>query len=184
MAQGLEVDLMDEDETPDLLLHGSETGGDSSYLLAGVLAAAGVGLIYLSKKKKEEKKEGKSKASKELPEVEANQVIFNADASAYESGSSWLTMTLDPYLEEKVEEIILATPEWKTKGPLGWVMTGEALEKAMSETREKVLSTFAILTFVKVGKGQKTIAALPDTKAVRNFWSAIRAHTKKFQEEY
>ena len=179
---------MDDDTPdPDLLLHGSETGVDSNALLLGVLAAAGVGLIYLSKKKKEEKKEGKTgkkESSKGLPEAEANQVVFNADASAYEAGTSWLTMTLDPYLEEKVEEIILATPEWKTKGPLGWVMTGEALEKAMSDTRKKVLSTFAILTFVKVGKGQKTIAALPDTEAVRNFWNVIRAHTKKFQEEY
>jgi LPXTG-motif cell wall-anchored protein len=177
---------MDEEEPDLLLLHGSDTGADSSYLLAGVLTAAGIGLIYLSKKKKDEKQEGKKekKESKELPEAEANQVVFSADASQYKVGPSWTTMTLEPYLEEKVEETILATPEWKEKGAIGWGMTKESLEASMDSTREKVLSAFSILTFVKVGKGQKTIAVLPDTQAVRNFKSMLRAHTKKFQEEY
>lgn len=177
---------MDDDETPDILLHGSDSDGgiDSNTLLVGALAAAGVGLLYLSKKKKDEKEEGKGKKSKELPEAGSNQVVFNADASAYEVGATWITKTLEPYLEEKVEETILATPEWREKGAIGWGMTEESLAASMDSTREKVLSAFAILTFVKIGKGQKTIAALPDTQAVRHFWGLLRAQTKRFQEEY
>ena len=176
------------DDSPDLLLRGSDTGGggDSTGLILGVLAAAGVGLVYLSKKKKEEKGEGKAekKADKELPSAEANQVVFNPDATAFEAGTSWLAMTLEPHLEEKIEEVILATPEWKTKGPLGWVMNDETLAASMKSTRKKVLDAFYISTFVKVGTSQKTIAALPDNEAVNHFKSMVDGYTKKFQEEY
>lgn len=181
--------MSDEDEAPSLLLHGSaDTGDDTNVILLGALAAAGVGFLLWKKKKKEEEDESpkkkKKSAAKELPTPEANQVIFNADMSAYEIGPSWFVTVLEPYLEEKVEEMILATPEWKTKGPIGWGMTEASLAASINASRQKVLSAFHIITFVRVGTSQKTIAALPDTEAVRQFKSVIDSYTKNFQEEY
>lgn len=179
--------MADEDE-PDLLLHGSaDSGSDTNMLLFGALAAAGVGLLlYNRKKKKEEEEEGKSskESSKELPEARANQVVFAEDFTDYEIGSSWFEATLDAYLEDMIENSTLATPEWKTKGPLGWAVTDENIETMMNETRKKVLSAFYISHFVSVGESQKTIAALPDNKVVRHFKDMIETHTREFQESY
>jgi len=176
-----------EDEAPDLLLHGSyDSEGDSSAILLGALAAAGIGLLLYSRKKDkgEEGPKKKKRAGKELPQAQDNQVVFNAEASAYEVGASWMATTLEPYLEEKIEEMLLATPEWKTKGPIGWGMTDASLKASMDATRTKVLMAFYISTFVAVGAKQKTIAALPDTEAVRHFKSRVENHTRSFQEEY
>lgn len=178
--------MSDKDE-PGLLLSGSPVKDDSNMMLFGALAAVGVGLLIYSKKKKDEKEELKSEKdsdSKELPSAKANQVAFSSDLSSYEIGSSWLDNTLDPYLEEMVESVTLATPEWKTKGPLGWVVTDENIDTMMKETREKVLGAFFISHFVTVNNAQKTIASLENTQAVQHFKSLLDAHTKEFQEEY
>lgn len=179
--------MADEDE-PDLLLHGSaDSGSDTNMLLIGALAAAGVGLLlYNRKKKKEEDEEKKSskESSKKLPEAGANQVVFAQDFSDYEIGSAWFESTLDPYLEDMIENSTLATPEWKEKGPLGWAVTDENIETMMNETRNKVLGAFNISHFVSVGESQKTIAALPDNKVTRHFKGMIDAHTREFQEAY
>lgn len=178
---------MSEDvDEPSLLLRGSsDSSGDTNMLLFGALLAGGIGLLMYNKKKKKEEKKGDSEEeSKELPEAKANQVVFSKDYTAYEVGSSWIESTLDPYLEEMIENTTLATLEWKTKGPLGWVVTDENIETVMSQTRKKVLDAFYIANFVSVGESQKTIAALPNTQAVQHFKGVLDAHTRKFQESY
>ncbi len=180
--------MSDEEEAPSLLLTGSPESDDSNLLLIGGLAALGVGLLWWNKKKKEEEEGGSKKKrvskKKALPEAKENEVVFASDFTAYEVGEQWFSQTLDPHLEEMVENTSLVTPEWKTKGPLGRVITDEALQKMMDDSRRKVLSAFYIDHFVSVGNTQKTIAAMPITDAVQHFRSLVDSHTQRFQENY
>ena len=170
------------DEEPQMLLDPSGKKESKWPLYAGIAAAA-AGVFFLTRKKKDDDDDEKKKG-KELPEAKANAVKFTSDFSDYEVGETWQSTQLDPYLEEAVEDDLLATPEWKDKGPIGWGMTDESLLHYMNHTRQKVLSGFYATHAVVTPKGNRFMSQMPTTPAVEDFFSKIDDLTRKFQEDY
>lgn len=172
------------DQEPQTLLTSSGEKESKWPLYAG-LAAAAAGVFYLTrKKKKDDDDDGKKKKGKALPEGKADTVRFSNDFSDYEVGETWQSTQLDPYLEEAVEDTLLATPEWKDKGPIGWGMTDESLMHSMNSTRKKVLSGFYSTHTVVTSSGKRFMSQLPSTPAAEDFFSKVDDLTRKFQENY
>ncbi len=172
---------MSDEESKILLAPSGEK--ESKWPLYAGIAAAAAGVFLLTRKKKDDDGEKKTK-NKELPQAKANAVKFTSDFSDYEVGEVWQTSKLDPYLEEAVEDTLLATPEWKDKGPIGWGMTDESLMHSMNLTRKKVLSGFYATHVVVTPKGNRFMSQLPNTPAVEDFFVKVDDLTRRFQENY
>jgi len=165
----------------DILVPSSEPT-KSRLPLYATIGAGVLGIFWLTRKKK--KDDDDSEKKEKTPTAKANQVMFSKDFSTYEVGDLWYEKTLEPYLLEAVEDDLLATPEWKEKGPIGWGMTDEALFHHMNHTRQKVLSGFYATHYAHTPKEKRVIAKLPDTDAVEDFFHRVDDLARNFQENY